>query len=120
MRLDDGGTLLVDASWAAHRADGDEFGITLFGTEGGAELVVEDYAPCGALRVFSDKDGAAVTQHVTAPPGRGHRAVVEQFVEKIRSGRWHEHDGSRAAELARVVDACYRSAAERREISLIS
>ena len=50
MRLADGGTLLVEASWAAHRADGDEFGITLYGTEGGAELIVDDYAPSGSLR----------------------------------------------------------------------
>jgi predicted dehydrogenase len=118
MRLDDGGTLLVEASWAAHRTEGDEFGITLFGTDGGAELIVEDYAPSGALRIFSDDDGAAVARRVQAAPGRGHKTVVEQFVEKIRSGDWREHDGSRAAELARVVDACYRSAAERREIRL--
>ena len=120
MRLDDGGTLLIEASWAAHREEGDEFGITLYGTEGGAELIVEDYAPSGALRIFSDDAGAAVAKSVRAKPGRGHNAVVEQFVDKIRAGRWGEHDGARAAELARVVDACYRSAAERREIRLIS
>ena len=49
MRLEDGGTLLLEASWAAHRADGDEFGVTLYGTEGGAELIVDDYAPAGSL-----------------------------------------------------------------------
>ena len=37
MRLEDGGTLLLEASWAMHRADGDQFGATLYGTEGGAE-----------------------------------------------------------------------------------
>jgi predicted dehydrogenase len=119
MRLQDGGTLLVEASWAVHRADGDEFGVTLYGTEGGAELIVEDYAPSGSLRIFTDDDGAAVATRLTAEPGRGHTAVVEQFVEKIRSGQWRQHDGSGAAELARIVDACYRSAAERREIRLI-
>jgi predicted dehydrogenase len=116
MRLEDGGTLLVEASWAAHRADGDEFGITLYGTHGGAELIVFDYAPSGSLRVFTDDDGLAVATRLTAEPGRGHAAVVEQFVQKIRSGDWRRHDGSAAAELARVVDACYSSAAERREV----
>jgi predicted dehydrogenase len=118
MRLADGGTLLVEASWAAHRRDGDEFGVTLYGTDGGAELIVDDYAPVGSLRVFSDDDGTPVARRVTARPGRGHRAVVEQFVEKIRSGQWTDHDGSSAAALARVVDACYLSAAEQREIRL--
>jgi predicted dehydrogenase len=118
MRLEGGGTLLVEASWAAHRIDGDQFGITLYGSEGGAELIVDDYAPSGSLRIFTDDDGAPAETRLTAPPGRGHTAVVEQFLAKIRSGRWHEHDGSAAVDLARVVDACYRSAAEQREIRL--
>lgn len=118
MRLDDGGTLLVEASWAAHRADDDEFGITLYGTEGGAELIVEDYAPVGSLRIFTDDGGVAVATPMKARAGRGHVRVVEQFLEKVNSGRWRDHDGSGAAELARVVDACYRSAAQQREIRL--
>ena len=118
MRLGDGGTLLVEASWAAHRREGDEFGITLYATDGGAELIVDDYAPRGSLRIFTDDNGAATATRVSVKPGRGHVAVVEQFVEKIRSGDWQRHDGSTAAALARVVDACYRSAAEQREIRL--
>ena len=120
MRLADGGTLLVEASWAAHRRDGDEFGITLYGTDGGAELIVDDYAPRGSLRIFTDDDGAAVATRVPVQPGRGHKAVVEQFVEKVRAGDWGRYDGSDAAALARVVDACYRSAAEQREVRLDS
>ena len=47
-----------------------------------------------------------------------HAGVVADFVATIRSGEWDAHDGAPAAELARVVDACYRSAAEQREVSL--
>ncbi len=118
LRLADGGTLVVEASWAAHRTDGDVFGVTLYGTEGGAELVVEDYVPVGDLTVFTDDGGVPAETRLQAPPGGGHRAVLSMFVEKIRSGRWAEHDGTAAVELARIVDACYRSAAERREIRL--
>jgi predicted dehydrogenase len=118
MRLEDGGTLLVEASWAAHRTEGDEFGVTLYGSKGGAELIVEDYAPSGSLTIFTDDEGLPAETRLTAPPGRGHRAVVEQFLEKLRSGRWEEHDGAGAIELARIVDACYRSAAERCEVRL--
>jgi predicted dehydrogenase len=118
MRLGDGGTLLVEASWAAHRRDGDEFGITLYGTDGGAELIVDDYEPVGSLQVFGDDGGTAIAERLRAKRGRGHVAVVEQFVEKVRSGHWREHDGAGAASLAHVVDACYRSAAEQREVRL--
>lgn len=120
MRLADGGTLLVEASWAAHRRDGDEFGITLYGTDGGAELIVDDYAPKGSLRVFTDDDGTAVAATVPVKTGRGHKAVVEQFVQKVRSDDWRRYDGAGAAALAHIVDACYRSAAEQREIRLDS
>ena len=79
MRLADGGTLLVEASWAAHRRDGDEFGITLYGTDGGAELIVDDYAPKGELQLFTDDDGEAVAtpraRQARPCPQGGHRAV---------------------------------------------
>ncbi len=120
MRLADGGTLLVEASWAAHRRDGDEFGITLYGTDGGAELIVDDYAPKGDLQLFGDEGGEAVATRVPVKPGRGHKAVVEQFVDKIHAGDWRRYDGSGGAALARIVDACYLSAAEQREIRLDS
>jgi len=118
MRLADGGTLLVEASWAAHRRDGDEFGITLYGTDGGAQLIVDRYAPKGDLQLFGDDHGEALATSVPVKRGRGHKAVIEQFVDKIRAGDWRRYDGSGAASLARVVDACYLSAAEQREIRL--
>jgi predicted dehydrogenase len=116
MRLEDGGTLLVEASWAAHRTAGDEFGITIYGTEGGAELIVRDMEPIGALRIFTDDAGVAAETRLSPPAGEGHDGVVARFLEKVRSDG--AADGAGPAELARVVDACYRSAAERREVRL--
>ncbi len=118
MRLEGGGTLLVEASWAAHRADGDQFGVTLYGTEGGAELIVDDYAPVGSLKLFGDDAGTATAQRLRPGIGGAHPAVVAEFVETIRSGDWTGHDGSAAAQLARIVDAAYESAATHREINL--
>jgi predicted dehydrogenase len=118
IRLEDGGTLLVEASWAAHRADGDQFGATLYGTEGGAEWIVDDYAPVGSLKVFGDDEGVATAEALTPGVGGKHDAVVAEFVETVRSGRWEGHDGSAAAELARIVDACYESARSQREVVL--
>ena len=118
MRLDDGGTLLLEASWAAHRADGDQFGATLYGTEGGAEWIVDDYAEVGTLKVFGDEEGTATARRLRAKPGGKHLAVVQEFVDTVRSGDWQGHDGSAAAQLARIVDACYASAREQREVTL--
>jgi predicted dehydrogenase len=118
MRLEDGGTLLLEASWAAHRADGDQFGATLYGTEGGAEWIVDDYVEIGSLKIFGDEDGKATVKRLRPNVGGKHDVVVADFVETVRSGSWEGHDGSAAAQLARIVDACYRSAAEQREVVL--
>ena len=90
----------------------------MFGTGGGAHLSVFDYAPQGELHVFGEEDGAPTARQVPVEPGPGHRAVVADFVEVVRSGEWAGHDGAAAAELSRIIDACYRSAAEQREIAL--
>jgi predicted dehydrogenase len=114
MRLSDGGTLLVESSWAAHRQSYDEFGITLFGTEGGADLRVVDMEPIGTLKIFTDEGGVAAESVLSPPAGAGHDAVVARFLDAVRNGG--SADGVLAADLARVVDACYRSARERREV----
>jgi predicted dehydrogenase len=118
MRLEDGGTLLLEAGWAAHRADGDQFGATLYGTEGGAEWIVDDYAEIGSLKVFGDEGGKATVKRLRPNAGGKHDVVVAEFVETVRSGSWEGRDGSAAAALAHVVDACYQSAAEQREVVL--
>jgi predicted dehydrogenase len=74
--------------------------------------------PARRPKVFADKDGQGVATKVAVRPGRAHKAVVEHFVEKVRSGDFRRHDGSGAARLAHVVDACYLSAAEQREVRL--
>ena len=42
IRLEGGATLLLEASWATHSSAGDDFGVTLYGTEGGVELLVRE------------------------------------------------------------------------------
>jgi predicted dehydrogenase len=118
MRLDDGGTLLLEASWALHKVDGDQFGATLYGTEGGAEWVVDQYTPAGTLKLFGDADGAPTLRTFRSDAGGAHPEVVADFVAAIRSGDWEPHDGRHAAQLARVVDAAYQSAREEREITV--
>ena len=71
LRLEGGGSLVLETSWAAYRPAGDEFGITLYGTEGGAELRVVDYAPAGELTIFTGEGESISDVSVKADPGRG-------------------------------------------------
>lgn len=116
IRLDNGATLLLEASWATHSSFGDDFGLSLFGTEGGAEIMVRNYGHDNTLKLFTDINGIPVDSAPQTREGEGHTGVVTQFVSAILDGTPavpSAHDGLRRAE---VLDACYRSAAEGREV----
>jgi predicted dehydrogenase len=111
LRLEGGGSIVLETSWAAYRPAGDEFGITLYGTEGGADLRVVDYAPAGELTIFTGEGESISDVSVKADPGRGHTAVVETFLEHVADREnWSRYDGSSALDRARVIDAAYESA----------
>jgi predicted dehydrogenase len=44
--------------------------------------------------------------------------VVREFIDAITSGNWAVHTGSEALYRARILDACYASALQGREVSL--
>ena len=122
LRLEGGRTLLLEAAWATYRETDDLLDFTIYGTDGGAELKVQGapFPPVGQLRVFTDKDGESADYVPTVLPGRAHDAVVEDFVTAVRGGaqEWVRHDGSLALYRAQIIDACYQSALEQREVRL--
>jgi predicted dehydrogenase len=122
LRLEGGGTLLIEASWATYRETDDLLDFTVYGTDGGAELKVQGapFPAVGQLRVFTEKEGESADYVPPVLPGRAHDAVVEDFVTAVRGGAqvWGEHDGSLALYRAQIIDACYRSAREQREVRL--
>jgi predicted dehydrogenase len=120
IRLAGGGTLVLETSWAAYRADNDEFWMTIYGTDGGADLRVVDYAEPGDLHIYRDTEGAPADYRAKPGANGGHDLVVRRFVEAIQAGpgEWPNHDGSLGLKRARIIDACYLSAAEGREVRL--
>ena len=73
--------------------------------------------PIGSLKLFTDEAGVAAETPLQAAAGRAHEAVVEHFLGQVAQ-RYGGDNGAAAAEVARVIDACYRSAEARREIGL--
>jgi len=118
IRLKGNATLLLETSWATYRANGDEFGITLYGTEGGAEIKVINYVQYDTLTVYTDLTGVPGDIKLHTGKGEGHVAVIRSFVDRIRSGAWHEHTGYEGLLRTRIIDACYRSAMQNCEVQL--
>lgn len=118
VRLADGATLLLEASWATHSSAGDDFGVTLYGSEGGAELLVRNYTYENTVRVFSDIDEAPCDLAPKIPRAEGHLMVIQQFVAAVLDGATPSPSGEEGLTRSLILDACYRSSVERREIIL--
>lgn len=118
VRLADGGTLLLEASWATHGSAGDDFGVTLYGTDGGAEINVKNYGWEDTLRIYTDVAGVAAEVRPMVAQGEGHLAVIRDFIGAIREGNWSAHTGVEGLRRAHIIDACYASAQQGREVVL--
>jgi len=122
LRLEGGATLVIEAGWASYRHPDDEINFLVYGTDGGAELKVAGNAgpEKNQLHVFKD-NGVENADYVPEIGSDGmHQQVVEDFVAAVRGGEggWGQHDGSLALNRALIIDACYQSALEGREVRL--
>jgi predicted dehydrogenase len=121
VRFSNGSALVLETSWAAFREPVDLMDISVLGSDGGVELSIVGATALEAaeIRVFRDEDGRQADYRVPTRPGRGHIKVVDDFVAAVRTpGEWHRHDGATALVRAEIIDACYRSAADGREVML--
>ena len=116
IRLAGGATLLLEASWGTHSAAGDDFGVTLYGTEGGIELLVRNYTTVDTVRVFTDIGGVATDLTPKIPGGNGHLEVLRRFVSAVLHGTPAIPGPADGLRRNQVLDAAYTSAAEEREV----
>lgn len=118
IRLAGGVTLLLQASWAVHGKADNDLSLMLYGTDGGAELHSHSSAWQNTLRLYFERFD---TPHEVRPHvGRGerHLAVLRNFVAAIRHGDHRSRPAHEALQRARIIDACYTSAQEQREVLL--
>ncbi|MFQ3566848.1 MAG: Gfo/Idh/MocA family oxidoreductase [Aggregatilineales bacterium] len=119
IRLAGGVTLLLEASWATYGKNDDDFGVSLYGTEGGATIEIKNYAWQDTLRIYTDVAGAPADIHPVVTRGEGHAGVIRDFIAAIHEGDWSAHVGREGLRRAQIIEACYRSAAEGRELALV-
>lgn len=116
IRLASGTTLSLEVSWATHSSAGDDFGLTFYGTEGGAEINVKNYSWEDTLRIYTDVADTPAEIRPKVPNGLGHAGVVREFIEIITGGNWSHYNGSEGLRRTRIIDACYASALQGREV----
>jgi predicted dehydrogenase len=118
LRFENGSTLLLEAAWAANQHRKEDIEVELMGVDGGADIWVKQYADEDTLRIFTDVGGRPATLAPTTPKSLGHRGVVRDFVDVVRGGNWSAHTGLDGLRRAQIIDACYASAREGREVRL--
>jgi predicted dehydrogenase len=116
LRLGDGGTVNLEASWAVYGGASDDFGVTLFGTTGGAEINVKKYGWQDTLRIYTDAAGVPAVLSPEVTQGEGHVAVVRNFISAVQADKVDHAPALAGLRRVRVIDACYRSAVEGREL----
>jgi predicted dehydrogenase len=118
LRLTDGGTLLLESSWAQWIPK-DRCYVTMYGSDGGASIewgAPDD--PDRTLNIWTEKEGVPATFHPNIPPDGKHTESVKDFIAKAQSGDYSNHRGKQALGRAVVIDGCYASAEKGSEITL--
>lgn len=124
VRMKNGMTLSVEASYALNTAEEKEASVDLFGTVGGLELRQSDgvtiVQELGGRMVISKNDIQQTLRSLTpgkqleSPSQREHNAVITMLLD----GVCVDPAARQALEVARIVDGLYRSAAAGRGIFL--
>ena len=119
VRLKNGVTLTLETSWDSFSRHENVYWMTVYGTEGGAELRVVDYVT-SEFTVFRNEDAVVADYDATPGDNGGHDQVVAEFVAAVRAGEpeWEKHDGSLGLRRAELIDACYRSAESGHEVTV--
>ncbi len=118
IRFDGNLTLQVDASWAAYTGHGDDFGLSLLGDNGGAEIHARDYAQTGTLRFYGEIDGVPTVTEPRLLERHGHGEVFRQFIASVLDGAPMSPSGEEGLDRVRLIEAIYRSAALGREVEV--
>lgn len=119
LRMEDGGTLLLETSWAQW-IPYDQVYVTLYGSEGGAsvEWGGNPRDPYQRLNVWTEVQGMPAELRPEVGEHGKHAAAVANFLEKVRTGEPGQHVGLEALRRARILDACYASAKQGAEVSI--
>lgn len=110
VRFQDGSSLILRSSWAAHIAR-DQFGSLLLGTEGGATT--------DPPAVYTLGEGKQVNQELGPLPWRNpYEAEVAHFLAVVRGEVERMVKEDETMNVQRILDAAYRSAEEGREVQI--
>ena len=109
IKFDNGATVALDVSWAAHMEERDRHDVQLFGTEGGATAFP------GKVFKFGE-DGYSVEPDLTTEPALPHCERFHNFINSILGTEQPLTTIVESLTIQRILDAIYESCATGREV----
>ncbi|MCX7918730.1 MAG: Gfo/Idh/MocA family oxidoreductase [bacterium] len=110
IKLKNGATLTLDASWASNIEKSDEFYSRLMGTKGGAEL--------DPLIIYKEEHGIQVDVKPACPKVDGFAAETTHFIDCIVNDREPIATGEQGLAVMQILDAIYQSAKTGKQICI--
>lgn len=117
VRFKGGATLAMEISWASHHHHAEQFLVQVYGTEGGARRVSENYQEV-AVELYRRDHGGLTTTRMDAPP-RDLTNVQADFIDSILEGREPAYSGEKHGLVTmQILDAIYQSSRTGREVRI--
>jgi predicted dehydrogenase len=104
-----GATLLLRTSWAAH-IDAETFSVRLVGTEAGATTVPPT--------IFRNHAGIPADEHLQVQKTSSYEREIQHWLRVVAGTEQQIVTPSETINVQRIINAAYRSAAERREVEV--
>jgi predicted dehydrogenase len=120
VRFETGAALQIETSWASHTKPGrDDYFITLYGTEGGADLYVANYTDRDTLTFYEEDCGQPVMiKPAIINRAGGHELAVAHFVDCIKNHKPVESTGGQGLALMQIIEGLYESSQTGKEVRL--
>jgi len=121
LRLVNGATMTIQATWAEHRQPRDDFyRIEIQGSRGSITLTVLNYKHEDTIQLYTIQNGAPVTitPGIAGAGHGGHEALIKATLEAIRDNTPLPADGAQGLAAVRILEAMYHSAATNAEVRL--
>jgi predicted dehydrogenase len=115
VRFANDATLAMEISWASHHNHAEQFLVQVYGTEGGARRLSENYQETAA-EIYRRDHGGLSTLRMDAPP-RDVVTVQADFVDAILDNREPAFSGEKHGLVTmQILDAIYESSRTGREV----
>jgi len=117
IQFENGASLVLEASWAAHIEEAELMETRLLGTKAGLLQKNLNQGYTFAASIFQEQNGAQVNIEVNTPTTPA-RSAMHHYADAILHDRAHDADGAQGLVVMEILDALYASAQSGKPVAI--